>query len=401
MRRNISIMGICAAITLLINGCAVNRPISKTSPTSNSGRSVSKKSPPVILNDVNIATKDLRGVSNSYPPNPAGEHAITRYIRAATVRTVNVNNEFGSVALEPTTVTAQIGVVATVTLSENKLTKPDREKYLKGFIVPDTITDGVYTVRVSPPANLPKNVHWMVSYIVSVPPSVTLDLTTDDGSILVRDTKTKGKVLARSGFGDITIANAGSTVDVQTNNGGVDIAEGMKRDSVRVRSKFGSITVTGPATTIDVKTGDGSVIIKEAIKAQHVTARSSIGVISLEGIGGTVDAQSNEGSVLYSGSPTTLALKSGSGTVSAEIASCGKLTDARLTSLDGSVMMQLPASASVVLNGHAGNGGIMTNGFTTPIHSSDSEHSLKVVRNGGRIPIHLSTESGPLSITIE
>lgn len=394
-------MGICAAITLLINGCAVNKPISKISPASNSSRSVSTKAPPIMPNDVNIATKGLQGVSNSDYLHPAGKRDLTRYIRAATVRTVNIRNKFGSVAVEPTTVPAQIGVFATVMLDENKLNKSDREKYLKGFTVPDTITDGVYTIRVLPPANLPKNVHWTVSYIVSVPPSVALDLTTDDGSILVRDTKTKGNIITRSGFGDITIANAGSTVDVQTNNGGVNIDEGMKRDSIRVRSKFGSIAVTGPATTIDVKTGDGSVMITNATNAQHVTARSSIGVISLEGIGGKVDAQSNEGAVLYSGSPTTLALKSGSGTVSAEIASCGKLTNARLTSLNGSVMMQLPASASVVLNVHAGNGGIMTNGFTTPIHSSDSEKSLKVVRNGGRIPIHLSTESGPLSITIE
>lgn len=333
--------------------------------------------------------------------NNENERIVSRGVSAAGVRSLIVRTDFGSVTVEPSSDASQIKVVATVTLSDNSLSKSDREKYLNGFAVPDTAEGDEYTARVVPPEDLPKNLGWTVSYHVSVPPSMALDLQTENGMVVVRDTETTGRVFARSEFGAITVVNAGSTVDAQTENGAVTIEGKTNRESISAHSEFGAVSVTGPAKVIDAQTENGEVRVAGAPDAETVTARSSFGAIHLENVGGEVDAQTENGAVRYSGTPKALTLKSEFGAIDARLGDCDSLTEGRLTTSNGAITLTLPASASVSLTGTTENGDITTNGFTGQIAGDGFNKTLRATRNGGQVPIDLSTDFGSLTVTAE
>ncbi|MBC8137739.1 MAG: DUF4097 family beta strand repeat protein [Fibrella sp.] len=353
----------------------------------------------ITLNGKTIETNSSHIFIHDSHSEAKDERIVTRTVDATSVRTVTVRTDFGAIAVEPSTGSARIGVAATITLGENNLSSADQTKYLSGFTIPDTVDGDNYTARVVPPADLPDEVRWNVSYRVTVPPSVALDLKSENGSVVVRDTKTIGKILARSEFGAITVANAGTTVDAQTENGSVTIESKEKRDSVLARSQFGAISVSGPARTVDVKTENGAVSIDGAANAEKVTARSSFGAINLEKVGGTVDAQTENGAVHYSGTPKALTLQSEFGAIAAELYDCATLKDATLKTTNGSVTVILPASASVNITGDTGNGKIDTSGFPANITGDSFKKSVKASLNGGKAPMSLSTEFGSLTIT--
>jgi hypothetical protein len=386
---------------LLSSGCVIGRALLKDSKAAHNDGAVGKKTVSVTFPEVHIDTKGVSVVTHASREITEREHVVSRNISADRVRNVIMHTDFGSITAEPSSDSSRIKVAATVTLGDNALSKAEREKYLGGFTLPDTVDGDACTARVAPPRDLPDDIGWTVSYRVSVPASVALDLKSENGEIVVRDTKTIGNVRARSEFGAITVVNAGHTVDVQTQNGSVTIKGKASRESVIAHSEFGAVSVTGPARTINAKSQNGAVKIVGAPDAETVTAWSSFGAITLEDVGGTIDAETGNGSVHYSGTPKALTLKSEFGAIAAQLYDCDALSEARLITTNGSVTLKLPASASVSLTGHTNNGGIMTNGFSGQITGNDFDKSFEATRNGGRAPIDLSTEFGNLTVTVE
>ena len=338
------------------------------------------------------------GVTTVYGDKPE-PRTFSQSIPAAGVRTVSVSSDYGAIAVAPAADAARITVEATVTLSDNNLSKADRQKYLSGFTIPAAPnTGGALDAGVVPPAKLPHGVGYVASYRLRVPPAVALSLESENGAVSVHDTHTRGAIRARSGYGAITITDAGTTIDAESGNGAVSVTGGAA-DSVRAKSSYGAVSVAVAARTIDARSQNGAVTVRGAAQAARVTAESGYGKVSLSDVGGTVIARSGNGAVTYAGSPVSLALRSGYGAVSATLRDCDALTDATIESENGAVKAAVPAGASLSITGRSRSGGISADGFLSTVRTSGNSGTVTGTMNGGRAPLRLSSGYGSVSIS--
>jgi hypothetical protein len=99
-----------------------------------------------------------------------------------------------------------------------------------------------------------------VDFIVTVPPSASVDLKTSGGDIAVGDLE--GTVLARTSGGEIKLGKIGGEVDASTSGGNVDLALGRGR--VRLSTSGGTISAGRLVGAAELRTSGGDIRVEAA-----------------------------------------------------------------------------------------------------------------------------------------
>jgi hypothetical protein len=197
-----------------------------------------------------------------------------------------------------------------------------------------------------------------VDFIVTVPPSASVDLKTSGGDIAVGDLD--GTVLARTSGGEIKLGKIGGEIDATTSGGNVDLASGLGH--VRLSTSGGSISagrLVGPA---ELKTSGGDIKIEAA--ENTVSAHTS---------GGDVRA------VLV-----------------------GPLKgDSSLTTSGGDVMATVGPGSGFHLSAATSGGDVKADGLTIKIdHGGVGKSSLSGDVNGGGPLLELRTSGGDVTVVV-
>jgi hypothetical protein len=126
-----------------------------------------------------------------------------------------------------------------------------------------------------------------VSYVISVPATTAVSLTSSTGSLQVRDLA--GDIEARASTGSVTLTGLrSSTVTAETSTGAVLVRFAAPPTSVSARASTGSVEVILPedGTKYDVRastsTGDQSVTVPvDSSSPRHVAASTSTGSVEV------------------------------------------------------------------------------------------------------------------------
>jgi DUF4097 and DUF4098 domain-containing protein YvlB len=165
----------------------------------------------------------------------------------------------------------------------------------------------------------------------------------------------------------------------QHNRGAKLIVVAPRNAAVRARSGDGRIDVRDLRGDIVVQTGDGA--------------------IRVEDVDGSVDAQSGDGSIRVNGTLTRVRARSGDGSVVVRADSGSAAQDDwSITTGDGSVTVELPASFNAELDAHSGDGRVRISEAALSLQRRDDRSTVRGrLGDGGR---DLRVRTGDGSITI-
>lgn len=169
-----------------------------------------------------------------------------------------------------------------------------------------------------------------------------------------------------------------------------------KNTDLVARTGDGSITINAVHGRLDLNSGDGS-ITGTGLDGQ-VTAHTGDGSISLDGVTGRVSVDTGDGSVRVAGSPSVLKAHTGDGSVTLSLNPGTAITeDWEITTGDGGVKLELPASTNAQLDASTGDGGISARDFGLEPQGEERNELRGTLGKGGPT---LKVRTGDGSITI-
>ena len=237
---------------------------------------------------------------------------------------------------------------------------------------------------------------WTKSYTVGSSPE--LEVSTDDGNIVVKP-GASGRIHARvltSGFaipGDVNVveSQAGDRVTLEVkmvqrwggwnnNNRWIRVELEVPRSlRARVTTGDGNISISGVEGDLRFNTGDGNI---EAFE-----------------LAGSLEARTGDGNVRAGGRFDAVSVSTGDGNVEVRAAQGSRVTSGwRITTGDGNVRLDLPATISADLDAHTGDGRIHVD---FPMNIPAGEHKRSRVRgqlNGGGMPVNIRTGDGSIHL---
>lgn len=195
---------------------------------------------------------------------------------------------------------------------------------------------------------------------------------------------------ARSGSGDLEIADVAGPVAVSTGSG--DIRVGRIKAQVSANTGSGDVAVEG-AASVRASTGSGSV--NAAAIRGDVDARSGSGDIAVGQQGkGSVEVSTGSGDVALTGATGPVRVRASSGDIEVQGAPSSTWD---LSASSGSVRLRLPSQGGFDLDLHSSSGQIETS-MPIAITGSQSRRDLKGQVRGGGPRVQVSTSSGGIII---
>ena len=198
------------------------------------------------------------------------------------------------------------------------------------------------------------------------------------------------RVQARSGSGDLEVADVAGPVEVSTGSG--DITLGRITDDVTARTGSGDIELEGAASA-RASTGSGDVIA-QAVRGDF-DARSGSGDIIVSQSGkGSVEVSTGSGNIELTGATGPLHVRASSGDIRLEGV---PTSDWDVSASSGSVRLRLPDKAAVDLDLRSSSGRIES---SVPIatRGSQSRRELRGQVRGGGPLVHVNTSSGGIIV---
>jgi len=131
-------------------------------------------------------------------------------------------------------------------------------------------------------ANIPRGVHGGVSFNVTVPIEMAMNLETSNGSIEV--TGVNGNVRCDTSNGSVRVIDCRGPVDVKTSNGKIGL-EGESLANIRARTSNGSVQLAGNLEpgSHEIQTSNGSIQVELSGTPVTVIATTSNGSITANG----------------------------------------------------------------------------------------------------------------------
>jgi DUF4097 and DUF4098 domain-containing protein YvlB len=200
------------------------------------------------------------------------------------------------------------------------------------------VKDGVLVVTSTRPSGMPSDMSLTVSYTMEVPPTLRLDLKSDNGQITAEGTQ------------------AGATLE----------------------SANGEINAKGIKGALSAKSHNGR------IEAQEIAAD-----------GQEVALASENGEIVFSGTAGTLTGEAGNGRVELKLASVPRSTEVH--GGNGEIEVELPKNADADLEAHSGNGQINVEGMSAPGPDSDARDYTARLGAGGST-VRLKTGNGQITV---
>jgi len=198
------------------------------------------------------------------------------------------------------------------------------------------------------------------------------------------------RVTARSGSGDLEVADVAGPLDMSTGSG--DIRVGRIKDAVAAHTGSGDISVDAAGSA---RTSTGSGNVRVAAVRGDLDARSGSGDISATQQGtGSAEVSTGSGDVDLSGATGPLHVRASSGDITVQGAPSA---DWDLSASSGSVRVRLPSKGGVDLDLRSNSGHIETSVPVT-VTGSQSRRELKGQLRGGGPRLQVSTSSGGIVI---
>jgi hypothetical protein len=254
---------------------------------------------------------------------------------------------------------------------------------------------------------------------IKVPKTVILDLVTMAGSITIGHSD--GKLVARTGGGDVIVGNIlgettivtqagniqagdiGSNIDIKSSGSG-NLLLGNVKGEVNAWTYAGDIIIGSASKVANAFTGGGVMRIQRVFGS--FKGHNEAGSIRIEQAGSSVDASTGSGSIYLRMVPDKqtgelhVNLKAGTGDITLFLPSSMK-ADIQATAQGNQVHADFPLIPQVArgLPNLSGTSGIPTPSFTTPYTSSFTT-TQSGQRNGGGSPIKLHTTVGKIDIKL-
>jgi hypothetical protein len=198
------------------------------------------------------------------------------------------------------------------------------------------------------------------------------------------------RVQARSGSGDLEVADVAGPVEVSTGSG--DITLGRITDNVTARTGSGDIELEGAASA-RTSTGSGNVIA-QAVRGD-IDARSGSGdIIVSQAAKGSVEVSTGSGNIELTGATGPLHVRASSGDIRLEGV---PTSDWDVSASSGSVRLRLPEKAGVDLDLRSNSGRIESSVPITTRGSQSRRELRGQVRGGGPL-VHVTTSSGGIIV---
>lgn len=248
--------------------------------------------------------------------------------------------------------------------------------------------------------------------VAYVPRDVTLNLTTESGSVEV--TGPVGKTRAHTKFGKIKVRDVQGGCDARSASGSITVQD-ASGGKVHVRSEFGKLELARvDATEIDLRTNSGSIELREL--DGKITARTSFGKIDARKLRGTaslrtesgsiiargirapLEAHTNFGRVAIDGRSPKIHASSSSGSVRAECTgSAAKLDSIDLSSDWGAVTFVAPSDLAAAVSCSTDFGSVKSD-FAVLQTNSRTNKKLQGQIGDGRATLRMHSASGSVKI---
>jgi DUF4097 and DUF4098 domain-containing protein YvlB len=137
-----------------------------------------------------------------------------------------------------------------------------------------------------------------ISFDITVPKATTLSARSGSGDVDVADVG--GPVDAQAGSGDIRIGRIDGAVKVQVGSGDITIAAARQAD---VSSGSGDVSVRDVGGNVNVRTGSGEIVVGQ-VSAGALEVSSGSGGVVASGLSGPVKVHTASGDVRLAGKPT-------------------------------------------------------------------------------------------------
>ncbi len=257
----------------------------------------------------------------SHPPNnqPSLYEGPTNTMDAFSVRTLHVVLVSGNVMIVPASDNSLIKVILTRYLVDT--TPQERSMLLSSGWMQGTRNGSDVTLACGIP-NVPQYLVSRLTYVIHVPPSITLDVRSSDGNIAFKGTSaditavsdkgnvtasvTGGSLAVGTSFGDIDITNQhpGGLLDVKTDHGTITVATGEADEpyAATLYSGGGSITFSGDAAQIQATTTTGDIFVNDkdlnsSVRSSIQSGSGNLYVVLNHGYAGGLNAQAGSGNI--------------------------------------------------------------------------------------------------------
>ena len=182
----------------------------------------------------------------------------------------------------------------------------------------------------------------------------------------------------RTSNGHVSVAGAGRDVDIETSNGRVSVRDAGA--AVAARTRNGRVAVTNARGNVDVRSSNGGIEL-DRVGVDQVRAETSNGSVRVTGARGNADVRTSNGSIEL------------------QLVSVPPRPDITVSSSNGHVSVQAPATINARLRMRTSNGGVHLDLHdATPLRdvSTGRSHFDATLNNGSGI-IELHTSNGAVT----
>ena len=209
-------------------------------------------------------------------------------------------------------------------------------------------------------------------FVVSIPSTYNIDLSTSGGDIRVSDLQGQAKV--------------------KTSGGGIKL--GMIQGLVSAHTSGGDIRVAGSGAAVDLHTSGGGIEVGNV--AGNVQAKTSGGSVSVERAGGEVYIRSSGGGIDIGEAGGTVDASTSGGSIKARLAAQPK-ADSKLSTSGGGITVSIAPNVAVEVDAHT-SGGDVTTDVPITIQGRQEESSIAGKINGGGPRLVLRSSGGDIRI---
>ncbi|MCC6164350.1 MAG: DUF4097 family beta strand repeat protein [Acidobacteria bacterium] len=241
------------------------------------------------------------------------------------------------------------------------------------------------TIEVRTGWNAPPNAADLARRLAANPPIVQTGDVVTVGNITDEETRRAVKVSY-----EITVPTT-TTVTARSGSGNVSVAQVDGR--IKANSGSGNVSVASAGNDIDARTGSGNVSVTDARRTASLSSGSGNIVATLSGQG-DVKASTGSGNIRLTGVVGLLSANTGSGNIGVDGTPTG---DWKLSAASGDVKVRVPADRGFVVDASTASGSLDMGPALTLQGKIDRRRIQGTVRGGGPT-LRLSTASGNIAV---
>ena len=209
-----------------------------------------------------------------------------------------------------------------------------------------------------------------ISYEITVPANARVDARSGSGDLEVADVA--GPVDVSTGSGDITLGRIKDDVTARTGSGDIDLEDAA---SARTSTGSGNVVAKNVRGDFDARSGSGDIIVRQDGEGS-VEVSTGSGNIELTGASGPLHVRASSGDIALEGTPTS---------------------DWDVSASSGSVRLRLPSKGGFDLDLRSSSGRIET-AIPVSVSGTQSRRELKGQVRGGGPRVQVNTSSGAIVV---